>query len=145
MLLRGIKYVFPLLRSSRSFFTRLNPPLPPPPPPPPPSSWESALVIYNLEPFHFLCNYETADNPARFIIHEAADVPHFSSLPPLPLPSSSLSPFYKVEHAKTPSKSRASSLREEDYHLVGGCKKQAAVRWDTGDTHREEDLLLFCH
>lgn len=50
--------MFPLLRSSRSFFTRLNPPLP----------WKSALVIYNLEPFHFLCNYETADNPARFII-----------------------------------------------------------------------------
>lgn len=43
--------------------------------------WESALVIYNLEPFHFLCNYETADNPAHFIIHEAADVPHSSPRP----------------------------------------------------------------
>lgn len=63
--------MFPLLRSSRSFFTRLNPPPP----------WESALVIYNLEPFHFLCNYETADNPARFIIRSCR-----CSFPPPSLP-----------------------------------------------------------
>lgn len=75
----------------KPFLFHASKPTSPSPSPPPPSSWESALVIYNLEPFHFLCNYETADNPARFIIHEAADVPHFSSLPPpppllLPLP-----------------------------------------------------------
>lgn len=98
--------MFPLLRSSRSFFTRLNPPLP----------WESALVIYNLEPFHFLCNYETADNPARFIIRSCRC--SFSSL--------SLPPALQSCARKNAIESRAflPFLREEDYHLVETAKSR---------------------
>lgn len=106
--------MFPLLRSSRSFFTRLNPPPP----------WESALVIYNLEPFHFLCNYETADNPARFIIRSCR-----CSFSPLSLP-----PALQSCARKNAIESRAflPFLREEDYHLIETAKS-VAVRWDTGD------------